>query len=42
MPDAWERSHGLDPKVADGNGDRNRDGFTNIEEWLADAAEGRG
>ncbi len=42
MPDAWERSHGLDPKVTDGNDDRNRDGFTNLEEWLADAAEGRG
>lgn len=42
MPDAWERSHGLDPKVVDGNGDRNRDGFTNLEEWLAEAAEGRG
>nr|WP_294814382.1 pectate lyase [uncultured Sphingomonas sp.] len=42
MPDAWERSHGLDPKVADGNGDRDRDGFTNLEQWLADAAENRG
>ncbi|KRC81802.1 polysaccharide lyase family 1 protein [Sphingomonas sp. Root241] len=42
MPDAWERSHGLDPKIADGNGDRDRDGFTNIEQWLADAAESRG
>jgi pectate lyase len=42
MPDAWERSHGLDPKVADANGDRDRDGFTNLEQWLADVAEGRG
>jgi hypothetical protein len=42
MPDAWERSHDLDPKVADSNDDRNSDGFTNLEEWLADAAEGRG
>lgn len=42
MPDAWERSHGLDPKAADGNGDRDRDGFTNLEEWLAGVAEGRG
>ena len=42
MPDIWERKHGLDPKIADGNGDRNLDGFTNLEEWLADAAEGGG
>lgn len=42
MPDAWERTHGLDPNVADGNGDRNRDGYTNLEEWLADTAESRG
>lgn len=39
MPDAWERTHGLDPDTADANGDRNRDGYTNIEEWLADLAE---
>ncbi|MDV3455719.1 pectate lyase [Sphingomonas sp. HF-S4] len=42
MPDAWERRHGLDPRKPDGNADRNGDGFTNIEEWLADAAAGRG
>lgn len=38
MPDAWERGHGLDPDAADANGDRDRDGYTNIEEWLADLA----
>lgn len=38
MPDAWERKHGLDPQAADANGDRDRDGYTNIEEWLADLA----
>ena len=43
MPDAWETSHGLDPrKAADGNADRNGDGFTNLEEWLNDVAQGRG
>jgi hypothetical protein len=42
MPDAWERKHGLDPMRADASGDRNRDGYTNIEEWLADAAKGAG
>lgn len=42
MPDAWERRHGLDPRKPDDNADRNGDGFTNIEEWLADAAAGRG
>ncbi|MEP7007752.1 MAG: pectate lyase [Sphingomonas bacterium] len=34
MPDAWERSHGLDPKKNDSAGDRDHDGFTNIEEHL--------
>ncbi|MCX8475673.1 MAG: pectate lyase [Sphingomonas sp.] len=38
MPDAWERRHGLDPVTTDANGDRDRDGYTNIEEWLADLA----
>jgi hypothetical protein len=39
LPDAWEKSHGLNPAdPADANGDRNRDGWTNIEEWLADLA----
>ncbi|HEY5713252.1 MAG TPA: pectate lyase [Allosphingosinicella sp.] len=38
MPDAWERSHGFDPNVADGNGDRDRDGMTNLEDYLADRA----
>lgn len=42
MPDAWERRHGLDLRKPDGNVDRNGDGFTNIEEWLADAAARRG
>ncbi|MET0308274.1 MAG: pectate lyase [Sphingomonas sp.] len=37
MPDAWEKAHGLNPRDArDGNADRNGDGWTNIEEWLAD------
>jgi len=34
MPDAWERSHGLDPRKSDSAGDRDHDGFTNIEEYL--------
>jgi hypothetical protein len=35
MPDAWEQSNGLksaDP--ADGNLDPDRDGYTNLEEYL--------
>jgi hypothetical protein len=35
MPDDWERRHRLnlaDP--SDGAKDRNRDGYTNVEEWL--------
>jgi pectate lyase len=35
MPDDWERSHGLNPHdPSDRNGDRNGDGFTNLEEYL--------
>lgn len=35
MPDDWERTQGLDPAVpADGNADRDCDGFTNLEGWL--------
>lgn len=36
MPDAWEAAHGLDPKnPADGNADRDGDGYTNLEEYLS-------
>jgi len=38
MPDAWERRHGFDPGAADGNGDRDSDGMTNLEAWLAERA----
>ena len=35
MPDAWEIAAGLDPNdAADRNGDRNGDGYTNLEEYL--------
>ena len=34
MPDAWERAHGLNPSKDDGAADRNRDGWTNLEEYL--------
>jgi hypothetical protein len=34
MPDAWERSVGLDPATADNNGDADADGYTNLEEYL--------
>ncbi len=35
MPDAWERSHGLDLRdPADGAQDRDADGYTNVEECL--------
>lgn len=43
IPDAWEVAHGLNPHdPRDGNADRNRAGWTNLEEWLADLAAGRG
>jgi hypothetical protein len=35
MPDAWERLQGLDPVHPDGNADRDGDGMTNLEDWLA-------
>lgn len=35
MPDDWEHRQGLNPADArDGNGDRNADGYTNLEDWL--------
>jgi len=34
MPDAWETARGLDPKVADNNGDADGNGYTNLEEFL--------
>ncbi|MGK3969901.1 pectate lyase [Sorangium sp. So ce118] len=35
MPDAWEGSAGLDPDdPEDRNGDRNGDGYTNLEEYI--------
>jgi hypothetical protein len=35
MPDDWERAQGLDPAhPADGNADRDGDGFTHLEDWL--------
>ena len=42
LPDSWERSRGLDPgDASDGNGDADGDGWTNIEEWLAELADRR-
>ncbi len=35
MPDDWEKQHGFDPDdPADGNGDSDADGYTNLEEYL--------
>jgi hypothetical protein len=35
MPDNWELACGLNPDDrADGNGDRDKDGYTNLEEYL--------
>ena len=40
MPDAWETRHGLNPNDAgDAKGDRDGDGYTNIEEWVNSLAE---
>jgi len=35
MPDEWETKRGLNPKVADDKGDDDKDGYTNIEEYLS-------
>jgi hypothetical protein len=35
MPDAWEAANGLNASDAsDRNGDRNGDGWTNLEEYI--------
>jgi hypothetical protein len=35
IPDEWETRNGLDPKdPADGNADPDKDGYTNLEEYL--------
>ncbi|MDB5455312.1 MAG: pectate lyase [Caulobacter sp.] len=41
MPDAWEKAHGLDPAQADDGAVRNGDGWTHLEDYLADAAKVR-
>jgi len=40
MPDEWEKSHGLDSAQPDNNGDRNGNGYTNLEEYLNALADG--
>lgn len=34
MPDAWETAMGLNPATDDSSGDKDDDGYTNIEEYL--------
>jgi hypothetical protein len=34
MPDSWETARGLNPNVDDSAGDRDSDGYTNIEEYI--------
>lgn len=40
MPDAWERKRGLDPKRDDSTGDRDRNGYTDVEDYLNALAAG--
>jgi type VI secretion system secreted protein Hcp len=35
LPDTWERAYGTQPNVRDGDADLDRDGATNLEEYLA-------
>jgi hypothetical protein len=34
MPDTWEQLFGFNPNTADGSGDKDGDGYTNVEEYL--------
>jgi hypothetical protein len=34
IPNAWETSHGINPSLNDSAGHRNRNGYTNIEEYI--------
>jgi len=37
MPDWWEKKYGLNPnKAADNAGDKDKDGYTNVEEYIND------
>jgi hypothetical protein len=38
IPDYWELEHGLNPNVANNNGDFDSDGYTDLEEYLNDVA----
>ncbi|RPJ56454.1 MAG: pectate lyase [Acidobacteria bacterium] len=42
LPDAWEELHGLDPdNPSDHAADRDKDGYTNLEEYLQELTGGR-
>ena len=42
ISDVWKTAHGLDPKAAGvANGDRDHDGYTNLEEYLNGLAEAK-
>lgn len=38
MPDYWEEEHGLNPNVANNNGDFDSDGYTDVEEYINEIA----
>ena len=38
MPDTWEIAHGLNPNVANNNGDFDNDFYTDLEEYLNEIA----
>ena len=40
MPDDWEVAHGLNPNGNDAAGDKDDDGRTNLQEYLADTNPG--
>ena len=34
MPNVWEQIYGFNPNIADGSGDKDGDGYTNVEEYF--------
>ena len=40
MPDYWEIAAGLDPNIADHNGDADGNGYTNLEDYLNSLVKG--
>jgi hypothetical protein len=40
MPDVWEQANGFNPNTPDGSGDKDGDGYTNVEEYFNGTSSG--